>query len=88
MANCFAATFRVIASKSSLTYRTLEVDCELEVDVGESKKPWMARRHLKVRLAGSSNDERALRLLEKVSGQCLIHQSVKTETRYSFEVVP
>lgn len=88
MANCFAATFRVIASKSSLTYRTLEVDCELEVDLGESKKPWMARCHLKVRLAGSSNGERALRLLEKVSGQCLIHQSVKTETRYSFEVVP
>lgn len=88
MANCFVATFRVIAAKSSLTYRELEVDCELEVDLNEAKKPWMARCHLKIRLQGASNEERALRLLEKVSGQCLIHQSVKTETQYSFEILP
>jgi uncharacterized OsmC-like protein len=87
MANCFAATFRVVASKSSVSYRNLEVDCELEVDLNEAKKPWMARCHLKVRLFGPSNEERAMRLLEKVSGQCLIHQSVKTETKYSFEVL-
>ncbi len=88
MANCFAATFRVIASKSALTYRSLEIDCDLEVDLSEAKKPWMARCHLKVRLLGASNLDRAGRLLEKVSGQCLIHESVKTKTTYSFEVLP
>lgn len=87
MANCFAATFRVIAEKSAVTYQTLDIACNLEVDLNENGKPWMARAHLDVKLSKPSNTERAGRLLEKVSGQCLIHQSVKTETTYSFEVI-
>lgn len=87
MANCFAATFRVIAEKSAVTYEALNIACNLEVDLNEEKKPWMARAHLDIKLHKPSNAERARRLLEKVSGQCLIHQSVKTETTYSFEVI-
>lgn len=86
MANCYAATFRVIAGKSAVTYEALSVACNLEVDLNESKRPWMARAHLEIKLHKPSSPERAQRLLEKVSGQCLIHQSVKTETTYSFEV--
>lgn len=87
MANCFAATFRVISEKSGVTYEALSIACNLEVDLNEAKKPWMARAHLDVKLHKPSNVERGQRLLEKVSGQCLIHQSVKTETTYSFEVI-
>lgn len=88
MANCYAATFRVIAEKSGVTYEGLSVTCELEVDLNESKRPWMARAKLLVRLHKPSNAERGERLLEKVSGQCLVHQSVKTETTFKFEVIP
>lgn len=87
MANCFAATFRVIADKSAVTYEELSIACNLEVDLNESKKPWMARAHLDIKLHKPSSAERAQRLLEKVSGQCLIHQSVKTDTTYSFAVI-
>lgn len=87
MANCFAATFRVIAEKSGVTYGELSIACNLEVDLNEAKKPWMARAHLDIKLHKPSNAERGQRLLEKVSGQCLIHQSVKTETTFNFEVI-
>ncbi len=86
MANCFAATFRVIAEKSGVTYENLSITCDLEVDLNESKRPWIARARLDVKLHKPSSEERGQRLLEKVSGQCLIHQSVKTETTYNFEV--
>ena len=84
LANCFVATFKVIAEKSKLSYQSLNVTCRLEVDKEDRKYPWMARAHIVARLEGTGNPERGARLLEKVSGQCLIHQSIQTRTTYEF----
>lgn len=84
IANCYLATFKVIAEKSKLAYSDISVDCVLEVDKEDRKFPWMARAHLEVLLNGTGNPERGLRLLEKVSGQCLVHQSIQTKVTYAF----
>lgn len=84
IANCFMATFKVIAEKSKLAYTELRVDCQLEVDKEDRKFPWMARARLVASLSGTGNPERGLRLLQKVSGQCLVHQSIQTKTTYEF----
>lgn len=48
----------------------------------------MARATVRAELVGvdPAVRERGLRLLEKVSGQCLVHQSVKTAIFYEFKV--
>ena len=85
--NCFVATFKVIAEKSRITYKKLEAEGSLTVDRGEGGAPWMSAFHLKVRLTGASQADRALHLLEKTSQSCLILNSVKTLKTFEFELV-
>ncbi len=85
LANCYIATFKVIAEKSRFHYGSLSVECSLDVDLNEHKRPWMARATVRSRLMGTDSVERGQRLLEKVSGLCLIHQSIKTEITYDLK---
>ena len=85
--NCFIATFKVFAEKSKLQYQTIAVESVLEVDRDEKKRPWMARIHLHVTLAGAAQKENAQRILEKTSQSCMILNSVNTEKTFQFEVL-
>jgi organic hydroperoxide reductase OsmC/OhrA len=84
--NCFIATFKVIAEKSKLEYRSLTTEGTLTVDRNESGVPWMKSLHLKVQVAGARDGERVKRLLEKTSQSCMILNSVKTEKTFEFVV--
>ncbi len=84
LANCFVATFKVIAEKSKLEFSDLSAEGELTLDRNESGVPWMKAFHLKVSLTGAKDPERALRLLEKTSQSCMILNSVKTEKTFEF----
>jgi organic hydroperoxide reductase OsmC/OhrA len=85
--NCFMATFKVIAEKSKLSYDSISVESDLEVDRDEKGHPWMARLHLNVTLTGALQKENAERLLEKTSKSCMILNSVKTEKTFQYTVI-
>jgi len=85
LSNCFVATFKVIAEKSHLDYKKIEVQGDLIVDLGEDKRPWMARLELTVTLHGVEDQEKGERILEKASKSCLILNSVKTEKVLRFQ---
>ncbi|MBU6153152.1 MAG: OsmC family protein [Bdellovibrionales bacterium] len=85
--NCFIATFKVIAEKSKLEYKTLHTEATLTVDRNESGVPWMKALHLKVELGGAQDQDRTKRLLEKTSQSCMILNSVKTEKTFEFLVM-
>jgi uncharacterized OsmC-like protein len=86
--NCFMATFRVIASKSQLAFRSVRLNGELIVDRDEKGAPWMKHFYLSAQVEGAADPERAKRLLEKTSQSCLILNSVKTEKTFEFEARP
>jgi organic hydroperoxide reductase OsmC/OhrA len=87
VANCFVATFKVIAEKSKLVYQDIRVNGELTVDRDTQGRPWMAYMLLKVYLRSpEETHERARRILEKVSQSCLVIQSVKTQVTFEFLV--
>ena len=85
--NCFIATFKVYAEKLKLAYESIHVYSTLEVDRDENGKPWMARIDLNVTLKGITQQENALRLLEKISQSCMILNSVNTKKSFNFEIV-
>lgn len=86
LVNCFVATFKVFAERSRLDFETLEVSAHLIVDRDEAGTPWMKKITLEIELQGVPDSQKALRLLDKTSGQCLIHNSVKTERVFIFKV--
>ena len=86
LANCFVATFKVFAEKSSVTFGSLEVEGVLTVDRDEKGVPWMSKFHLLVRVQGASDSTRLKTLLEKTSRSCMILNSVKTEKSFEFSV--
>jgi osmotically inducible protein OsmC len=86
LANCFVATFKVFAEKSSVTFDGIGVEGELTVDRDEKGVPWMAKFHLFAKVSGASDAARVKTLLEKTSRSCLILNSVKTEKTFDFQV--
>jgi len=86
LANCFVATFKVIAERSRLDFEALDVQADLTVDKNEAGHPWMAAIHLDVTISGVSDADKATRLLEKATQACLILNSVKTVKTFTFHV--
>lgn len=86
--NCFIATFKVFAEKSKLAYRKIETESVLTLDRNDKGQPWMARFHLQVTLKGVEQPENALRILDKVSKNCMILNSVQTKKIFEFKVEP
>lgn len=87
LVNCFIATFKVIASASRLQYTEIKGDASLTVDRNESGKPWMAECTFKFTLAGATEPDKAERLLNKTTSQCLIWNSVHTKKNFSFTIL-
>jgi organic hydroperoxide reductase OsmC/OhrA len=86
LTNCFIATFKVVAEKSKVAFGDLKARSTLTLDRGADGVPWVAAAHLHFTLTGSANAERATRLLERVSKQCMIINSVKTAVSFEFTV--
>jgi organic hydroperoxide reductase OsmC/OhrA len=86
LANCFVATFKVFAEKSQMSFEKLSVKCNLEVDRDEKGSPWMARARLTVVLKKPQSEDKAKRILERVSQSCLVLNSVKTEKTFDFQI--
>jgi organic hydroperoxide reductase OsmC/OhrA len=83
--NCFTATFQVIATRSKLEFSAFAASGTLVVDRDEKGAPWMKHFHLRAKVEGAKDPERAKRLLEKTSQSCLILNSVRTEKTFEFE---
>ena len=89
VANCFVATFQVIAEKSKVQILSIGAKGLLSVDRDESGRPWMKKMKLEVMVdAGNSDSSRVLRVLEKTSQSCLVIHSIKTEVTFEFIVQP
>lgn len=89
VANCFAATFQVIAEKSKVTVCGLNIDGTLTVDRDVQGRPCMKSMTLVVHAdPGDSDIGRVQRVLEKTSQSCLVVHSIKTDVRFEFHVQP
>lgn len=87
LVNCFIATFKLIAGASRLEYTHISGKAVLTVDRNESGKPWMDRCSFEFTLDGVVDREKAERLLNKTSSQCLIWNSVHTKKNFSFAII-
>ncbi len=85
--NCYLATFKYIAQKSKLAFDSIYGDAILYVDKGNAIAPWMEKIEIRITLKGVIQKERALGLMEKTKGHCMILNSVKTNIHYNFEVL-
>jgi organic hydroperoxide reductase OsmC/OhrA len=85
--NCFVATFKVFAEKSKFNFEKISVQAVLDVDRNAEGKPFMARIKLRVSLSGVAQEATAQRLLEKVSQNCMILNSVLSEKSFDFEIL-
>lgn len=86
MANCFIATFRVYAGLSGLSYKKLEVSASYDIAPGENKLPIVTKAHLNIVLTGADREDRAERLLKKVSRSCIVLNSLSVEKTFEFAV--
>lgn len=80
VADCFVLSFRAIARGSKLTWTSLncEVEGVLEREAGATKfTRFLVRATLNV--PQDTNEERALRILEKAEETCLITNSLSSE---------
>ena len=87
LANCYVATLKVIAANSKMVFDSIEATAKLTLDRDESMPtPWMKHADLKFTAKGVQNAERFQRLMERVSKQCMIINSVRTAVNFEFEV--
>jgi peroxiredoxin-like protein len=87
LTNCYIATLKVIAENSKMLFSSIEAEASLTLDRDESMPaPWMKSSLLKFTAKGVQNEERFRRLMERVSRQCMIINSVKTSVEFKFEV--
>lgn len=84
--NCFIATFKVFAEKSKLKYTAIEANSVLTLDRDQNGKPWMALFHLQIILKGVEHIGNARRILDKVSSNCMILNSVQTQKTFDFKI--
>jgi organic hydroperoxide reductase OsmC/OhrA len=87
LTNCFIATFKVYAEKSKLSFEGLTAEGQLEVDLDESKKPWMKKFILKAEIKSPSSKEKAELLMNKAFKSGFILNSVKTELSFELKVI-
>jgi peroxiredoxin-like protein len=88
IASCFVTTFKAIAEFSKFEFLSLQVEVEaiLEKEQGGFSFTKVVLQPL-LEIAGASDQERAIRLLEKAERACLISRSVKSQIELQPEVV-
>ncbi len=83
IASCYTTTFRAVAEKSKFEYTDLQV--EVEGDIGQAETGYnfgevLIRANLTVPPA--TDHARALKLLHKAEGQCLVSRALSVEQRF------
>lgn len=86
LANCFLATFKVIAEHSRLTFDRIAVKSRLVVAPDESKKPTMKEFNLSATIFNPSNAQKAILIAGKASETGFVLNSVKTKCHFEFTV--
>ena len=88
IASCFVTTFKAIAEFSKFEFLSLDVDVKaiLQKELGGYSFTRVVIQPL-LQIAESSDQERALRLLEKAERACLISRSIKSQIEFEPEVL-
>lgn len=88
LANCFAATFQVFAKNSKVDFEKLWVRVLYTIKLNEKRLPVISGLIFEVNLllADDNKRERASRLLDKVSKNCLIINSINVEKEFRIQV--
>ena len=88
IASCFVTTFKAIAEFSKFEFLSLQVEVEaiLEKEQGGFSFTKVVVQPL-LEIAAASEQERALRLLEKAERACLVSRSVKSQIELQPEVL-
>ena len=88
LVNCFTATFKVVAEKADLSFEDLKGHAVVSIDhSGENRGDVLVTEvHFKFNLSGVEEKEKAQRLLEQTSRQCILINSIKAEPEFEFEV--
>ena len=85
--NCFIATFKFFAEKSSFPFETLEGEAILTPGKNDKGTLIMKEIVIKVQLTGAADKDKAKALLEKASANCLIMNSVNTSKTLELEIL-
>jgi len=83
IASCYTTTFRALAEYSKFEYTDLQVEVEgtiSKADTGYSFGEILIRANLIVPLA--ANEARALKLLHKAKGLCLVSRALSVEQKF------
>lgn len=84
-ANCYVATFQVYAKNSKLSFEGIRVDVVVTIGQSAQKVPEITKMEFVVELLGKDVD-RAQRLMEKVSKNCIVLNALKVEKTFAFAV--
>ncbi len=86
--SCFMTTFLAIAENSKLEFVSFSADAKGKLEKLEGQGFIMTEvvLHPKLLISHARDAERAGRILEKAEKNCLISNSIKTETRLEAEV--
>ena len=85
--NCYIATLKVIAQNSKLSFASIAANGTLTLDQDSTgEAAWMRSATLKFSVLGADNPDRFRRVMERVSKQCMVLNSVKTNLNFEFEV--
>jgi peroxiredoxin-like protein len=86
--SCFMTTFLAIAENSKLEFVSFKADAEGKLEKVDGQGFVMTEVVLRPRLVinHSRDAERAVRILEKAEKNCLISNSIKTETKLEPEI--
>ena len=83
IASCYTTTFRALAENSKFEYTDLQVEVESNIrraDPGYSFGEVLIRANLTV--PQEADDSRALKLLHKAKGVCLVSRALSVEQRF------
>ncbi len=88
VADCFALSFRAIATASKFAWISLELRTEGTLDRVEGKMRFTRfDTHGKLQVPAGADAERAKKLLEKAEQTCLVTNSLVSERHLTVEVV-
>lgn len=75
--NCFVATFKVFAEKTSLSYGTIEAEGHLEINRDSSGKVGVTKLGITIIVQNPSDIEKTKLLLNEAKKNCLMANALK-----------
>jgi organic hydroperoxide reductase OsmC/OhrA len=84
--NCYVATFQVYAQNSKLAFECIRVGAVTTIEQSTQKLPEITRIEFEVEVF-CTDEDRARRLMEKVSKNCIVLNALKVEKVFSFKVL-